>query len=115
MNDKKKKALTASNQNQTSTFGFLGLSDIPLENKLGIAGGIGSWIHSEFLLRVIQSLDAKHIEEFVALVEENEHDEDALLGYIQTVIPNMNELLEESVMAVRANLSIQKNLLPLAV
>ncbi len=111
----KKKSLTQTNQNQTNVFGFLGFSDLPVENKFEIAGGIGSWIHSEFLLRVIQSLDAKHIEEFVALVEKSEHDEDALLGYIQTAIPNMNELLEESVMAVRANLSIQKNLLQTAV
>lgn len=111
----KKKALSTSHQNQTNVFGFLGFTDLPVENKLALAGGVGSWIHSEFLLRVIQSLDAKNIEEFVSLVEKNEHDEEALLGYLQTAVPNLKELLDESVMVVRANLSIQKNLLPTAV
>ncbi|GEM_PF-3317071 len=111
----KKKLLSVSNQNQPNIFGFLGFSDLPLENKLQLAGGIGSWIHSEFLLRVIQSLDPKNIEEFVALVEKNEHDEEALMSYLQTAVPHLNDLLDESVMAVRANLTLQKNLMPATV
>lgn len=111
----KKKSLSVSQSNQANVFGFLGFSDLPIENKLQLAGGVGSWIHSEFLLRVIQSLDPKNIEEFVALVEKDEHDEEVLMSFLQTAIPNMDELLEESVMAVRGNLAVQKNLMPATV
>lgn len=107
----KKKSSLPSNKNQTTPFGFLGFNDLPIENESRLVSGIDSWIHSEFLLRVARSLDPKNIEEFIQLIEKDEKDEEALINYLQAVVPDLNELLEESVMVVRAQLSIQKNLL----
>ncbi|MBI4599913.1 hypothetical protein HY732_03240 [Candidatus Uhrbacteria bacterium] len=111
----KRKSLSGLNQNQPNIFGLLGFSDIPVEHKFQLVSGIGSWIHSEFLLRVVQSLTKEHIEELARMAEESDTDEDVLTRYLQSAVPNLNDLLHESVMATRANLSIQKNLMPTTV
>jgi hypothetical protein len=109
---KKKSVPIAAHHDQVSMLGFLGFNDIPIESKFQVAGGIGSWIHSEFLLRVVQALEPHHIEELVALARQDADNQQALMNFLQSSVPHLDDLLQESVMAVRANLSIQKNLLP---
>jgi len=103
------------NQNPHSLFGQLMFSDLPMEQKFRIVAGIGPWVHSEFLLRVIQSLSPEHIEKLVGIVEHGQYTEDMLLEFLKTSIPNIDTLLDESVMAVRANLIAQKNFMPQSV
>ena len=104
-----KKQSLVSQSNQQSIVGLLGFNDMPLDAELRALRGIGPWIHSEFLLRVVQSLSPAHIEQFVALVEQDEKNEEALLDFLKQAVPRIDDLLEESVMAVRGNLIAQKN------
>ncbi len=75
----------------------LGLENLPEEKKLEILLGIGRVIQQNVILRILDELPEKDKDEFDKLLGEKGDDEEAVLKFLQSKIPNLDGIVNEEI------------------
>ena len=79
----------------------LGLDRFPPERQEEMLLMIGKLIYQGVIIRVMGLLSEKDKEDFDQLLMEKVEDEDAVLKFLETKIPNLDELVKEEVVAFK--------------
>lgn len=75
----------------------LGLDSLPEKEQEEALQSIGRIIFQSVLIRVMEELDDKGKDEFEKILSEKPNDESAILGFLQTKIPNLDEIVNNEV------------------
>ena len=79
----------------------LGLDRFPPERQEEMLLMIGKLIYQGVIIRVMGLLSEKDKEDFDQLLMEKVEDEDAVLKFLESKIPNLDELVNEEVAAFK--------------
>ena len=75
----------------------LGLDTLPPERQMQVLLGIGRVIQQNIILRVLELLPEEAKDEFDKLLAEKMNDEEAVLGFLRSKIPNLDQIVEEEI------------------
>lgn len=75
----------------------LGLDTLPEKEQEQALLDIGRIIFQSVLIRVMEELDDKGKDEFEKILTEKPNDEEAILGFLQLKLPNLNDIVQEEV------------------
>lgn len=81
----------------------LGLDVLPEEDQESALLTVGRIIFQSVLVRVIEQLNEKQKTDFEKLLGTNPDDEEAIYGFLQKEIPNLNDLVTEEVVKFKAD------------
>lgn len=75
----------------------LGIDILPEKEQEEALLRIGRIIFQSVLIRVMEQLNAKEKDQFTKLLTEKPDDEKAILDFLKSKIPNLNEIVNEEV------------------
>lgn len=75
----------------------LGLDSLPGKEQEEALQSIGRIIFQSVLIRTMEELDGAGKDEFEKILTERPNDESAILGFLQTKIPNFDEIVNDEV------------------
>jgi hypothetical protein len=75
----------------------LGLEDLPAERKMELILGFGRIIQQNVVLRILDELKEKDKKEFDKFLAKKGDDQEAILKFLQSKIPNLDELIEKEI------------------
>lgn len=75
----------------------LGLDLLPEEEQEAALLTVGRIIFQSVLIRVLEQLNEKEKTEFEKLLKQSPDDEEAIYTFLQSKVPNLNELVGEEV------------------
>ncbi|MDI6884669.1 MAG: DUF5663 domain-containing protein [Hadesarchaea archaeon] len=75
----------------------LGLDKLPEKEQEEALLTIGRIIFQAVLIRVMNELTAKEKDQFEKLLTEKPDDEETILKFLQTKVPNLNEIVNDEV------------------
>lgn len=82
---------------QKNIISDLGLGKLPEKEQEEALQSIGRIIFQAVLIRTMEELDEKSKDEFEKILTEKPNDESAILEFLQTKIPNLNEIVNDEV------------------
>jgi hypothetical protein len=80
----------------------LGFDRLPRGEQEKAILSFGRIIFQAVLIRVLDELDEKSKDEFEALLTKRPDDQDAILAFLQTKLPNLNDIVNEEVSRLKA-------------
>lgn len=75
----------------------LGIDNLPQKEQEETLLSIGRIIFQSVLIRVMEELDDKGKDEFEKILTENPNDEEAILNFLRSKLPNLDEIVNEEV------------------
>lgn len=75
----------------------LGIENLPGKEQEEMLLSMGRIIFQSILIRTMEELDEKGKDEFEKILTEKPNDEEAILGFLQKKIPNLNEIVNDEV------------------
>jgi hypothetical protein len=75
----------------------LGIDTLPEKKQEEILLRIGKIIFQAVLIRVMERLNSKEKDEFTELLVKKPNDEEAILGFLKSKIPDLDEIVNEEV------------------
>ena len=75
----------------------LGLDTLPEKEQEEALLIIGKIIFQSVLIRTMEELDEKSKNEFEKILSEKPNDEEAILGFLQSKLPNLDEIVNDEV------------------
>ncbi|MBI4691842.1 MAG: hypothetical protein HY773_00110 [Candidatus Terrybacteria bacterium] len=82
---------------QKNIISDLGLDKLSEKEQEEALQSIGRIIFQSVLIRVMEEMDDKGKDEFEKVLSEKPNDEEAILNFLQTKLPNLNEIVNEEV------------------
>lgn len=82
---------------QKNIISDLGLDKLSEKEQEEALLGIGRIIFQAVLIRVMEELDESGKDEFEKILNEKPNDEEAILGFLQTKIPNLDVIVSDEV------------------
>lgn len=75
----------------------LGLDKLSEKEQEEVLLNIGRIIFQSVLIRTMEELSDKDKNEFEKILSEKQNDEGAILGFLQSKLPNLNDIVNEEV------------------
>lgn len=75
----------------------LGIDNLPQKEQEESLLGIGRIIFQSVLIRVMEELDEAGKDEFEKILSEKPNDEEAILNFLHSKLPNLDEVVNEEV------------------
>ena len=75
----------------------LGLEGLPEERKMEIILGFGRIIQQNVILRILDELKEKDKKEFDKFLVKKGDDQEAILKFLQSKIPNLDGIIQEEI------------------
>jgi hypothetical protein len=75
----------------------LGLEELPEKEQEEMLLSMGRIIFQSILIRTMEELDEKSKDEFEKILSEKPNDEETILGFLQSKLPNLNEIVNDEV------------------
>lgn len=75
----------------------LGLDTLPGKEQEETLLSIGRIIFQSVLIRTMEELDENSKDEFEKILSEKPNDEEAILAFLQSKLPNLNEIVQDEV------------------
>ncbi len=76
----------------------LGLENLPQKEQEEALLNVGRIIFQSILIRVMEELDEAGKNEFEKILTEKPNDEEAVLNFLQSKLPNLNEIVNDEVL-----------------
>jgi transcriptional regulator of heat shock response len=75
----------------------LGLEDLPEERQMEILLGIERIVQQNVILRILDELKEKDKKEFDKFLAKKGNDQEAVLKFLESRIPNLNQIVNEEI------------------
>jgi len=82
---------------------LLGIETLPDEQKLAIVEKVTALVEKRLLVKIFESLDGLRQTEFSELLEQS--DQAALQDFLDRNVPNMDQMAEQEIAAVKGELA----------
>ena len=82
---------------------ILGIETLPDEQKLAIVEKVTALVEKRLLVKIFESLDSLRQNDFSELLEKS--DQAALQDFLERNVPNLNQMAEQEITAVKGELA----------
>jgi hypothetical protein len=89
-------------------FKELGLDDLSLEEKMGLAEDMGRIIIQGLWLRILENMSLEKQEELAQIVEKGESEEE-IMNFLKKEVPNLEDLVKEEIAKYKSLLISEVN------